>query len=83
MEHISWQEPWIICQRRGKVLWWGRDLWLYIFVGMGWGKKLGICIMVPFLFVLDLPEVGEKVGVDCWMELEYLQIILMLKTDKE
>ena len=50
---------------------------------MGWGKKLGICIMVAFFIVLGSPEVGEKVGIDCWMELEYLQIILMLKTDKE
>ena len=34
LQHISWQEPWTICQRRGKVLWWGRDLRLYIFVGL-------------------------------------------------
>ena len=51
---------------------------------MGWGKKLGICIMVAFFIVLGSPEVGEKVGVDCWMELEYLQIILnMTKNDEK
>ena len=50
---------------------------------MWWGKELGICIMVAFFIALGSPEVGEKVGVDCWMELEYLQIILMLKHDKK